>query len=52
MKLVNLILVASVEMVTITVTELSPCISAYSLSTRAREHTAHQLTRQLCIAVC
>ena len=52
MKLVNLIFVASVEMVAITVTELSPCIPAYSISTRVLEHIAHWLTRQLCILVC
>lgn len=40
-KLVNLIFVVSVEMVDVKVTELSPCISEYSVSTRLLEDTAH-----------
>lgn len=51
MKLVNLIFVASVEMVAITATELSPCIPGYSIPTGVLEHIAHWLTRQLCISV-
>lgn len=41
MKLVNLIFVVSVEMVDVKVTEPSPCISEYSVSTRLLEDTAH-----------
>lgn len=37
----NLIFVVSVEMVDFKVTQLSPCICEYSVSTRVLEDTAH-----------
>ena len=41
MKHVNLIFVVSMEMVDFKVTELSPCISEYFVSSRVLEDAAH-----------